>query len=214
MKFIFDVGANDGSSSIHYLRDPEAVIFAFEPNRELIETIKRAIPEHYVDWGVSTGISGKRYNIIPAAVSDYVGIAKFNVCTTADRGCSSLLELSEKGKTEWGGRRDMFPEHQIEVAVLRLDHFIEDYNINQIQYFHCDTQGSDLKVLQGMGHHIYKICEGVVEAGNKPDILYNGQNTTEETVNFLISKGFEITGITSNDVQNNEVNVNFKRKYL
>jgi FkbM family methyltransferase len=201
-KVYFDVGANDGSSSLHLNNLPNSTVYLFEPNPEMIRAITQHIASH----------NNKNFIIVPKAVSDYEGKATFNVCVTHDRGCSSLLEVSEAGKTQWGGRIDMLPAASIEVDVIRLDKFIESQFIEEIEYFHCDTQGSDLKVLQGMGDHINKIKAGVVEAAAKPDILYNGQNTLSDTAAYLQSRGFEIIAVYSNDVQENEVNIHFRRK--
>jgi hypothetical protein len=51
-----------------------------------------------------------------------------------------------------------------------------------------------------------------MEAGAKDDILYNGQNTEEESIKFLESRGFEIVSVDSNDVFRNEVNIVFRNK--
>ena len=52
---------------------------------------------------------------------------------------------------------------------------------------------------------------GVMEAANKEDILYYGQNTKDECVSFLNNNGFVITEISSNDRFDNEINICFAR---
>ena len=76
MAIYFDVGANDGSSSVDWAKDPTNEIYAFEPNPyfELNHKLMQ-YPNYY--W----------YSF---AVSDYNGKAQFNICEAADRGCSSL----------------------------------------------------------------------------------------------------------------------------
>jgi hypothetical protein len=54
---------------------------------------------------------------------------------------------------------------------------------------------------------------GTMEAGTKNDILYEGQNTEEDSIRFLESKGFEIISVDSNDVFRNEVNIVFRNRY-
>jgi hypothetical protein len=54
--------------------------------------------------------------------------------------------------------------------------------------------------------------EGAMEAAAKEDILYNGQNTQQESIKFLQKNGFDITGIQINDEYHNEVNIFFKRR--
>lgn len=193
MGIYFDVGANDGSSS-QFWKDQGHTVYAFEPN----------------PWFHQTLIH-RGYNLCKAAVSDFNGKAKFHVCDTHDRGCSSLLEVSEAGKTEWGGRTDMLPVTEIEVDVIRLDTFMQQNSIEWIDYLHCDAQGSDLAVLKGLGSMIDKVRAGVVEAAQKYDILYVGQNTAEETMTFLTENGFRIERVLGNDVQGNEINISFIR---
>ena len=196
---MFDVGANNGSSSISFAKqNANAIVYAFEPTPVLINTIKHATSEM------------KNYILTEAAVSDYNGRAMFNISGNGDWGCSSLLPLSENAKTEWNGRTDMFVTEVVEIDVIRLDTFIQEHNIPCINYLHVDTQGSDLNVLRGMGEYIHIIKEGVLEAAAKPDILYVGQNSMESSIEFLQNNSFQITKIEANDMSINEVNIYFK----
>jgi FkbM family methyltransferase len=196
----FDVGANNGSSSIGVARrDNNAIVYAFEPTPMLANYIRHATSDL------------RNYILTEVAVSDHSGRTTFNISGQNDWGCSSLLPLSEKAKTEWYGRTDMFVTEVIEVEVIRLDTFIQEHNISHIDYLHIDTQGSDLNVLRGMGEYIHIVKEGVLEAAAKPDILYVGQNSLEASVDFLQNNGFAIIKIESNDAAINEVNIYFKK---
>lgn len=199
-KIFFDVGANNGSSSINAALDNDnTIVYAFEPTPTMIEDIKRKT------------FNLKNYNIIEKAVSNYNGTAKFKVAGQADWGCSSLLDFSENSKIDWPGRTDFKVTEEIDVDVITLEKFIEENNIEKIDYLHIDTQGSDLKVLEGLGKYISIVNEGVMEAAVKTDILYNGQNTLEQSVRFLIKHGFHVYHIQVSDHYCNEVNVFFRR---
>ena len=200
-KIFFDVGANLGTSSIGIaVSDPDTSVYAFEPTPELILYLK------------TKTMDLKNYNVVGKAVSDYEGIATFNVSGLGDWGCSSLLEFSDKSKTEWPGRIDFVVTKQIQVDVIRLDNFIIENNIDVIDYFHCDTQGSDLDVLYGLGEKISIIKEGTIEAAAKQDILYKNQNTVMECIEFLKMNNFEVVSVSSNDPDYNEANISFKNK--
>jgi hypothetical protein len=123
-----------------------------------------------------------------------------------------LLEFSDKSKTDWPGRTDFLVTKQIQVEVIRLDNFIAKNNIDIIDYFHCDTQGSDLDVLYGLGEKISIIKEGTIEAAAKQDILYKNQNTVMECIEFLKMNNFEVVSVSSNDPEFNEANIHFKNK--
>jgi FkbM family methyltransferase len=200
-KIFFDVGANFGTSSIHIAKsDPDTLVYAFEPTPELILYLK------------TQTFNLKNYNVVGKAVSDYEGKANFNIAGQADWGCSSLLEFSDYSKTEWPGRTDFIVTKQIEVDVIRLDNFIIKNKIDIIDYFHCDTQGSDLDVLYGLGEKIAIVKEGTIEAATKEDILYKNQNNLMECVEFLKMHNFDIISVSSNDPQFNEANIHFKNK--
>ena len=199
-RIYFDVGANNGHQSVPVAaNEPNTTVYAFEPTPEMIGIIESRT-SHF-----------KNYNLIKKAVSNYEGKATFNVAGQCDWGCSSLLEFSDRSKVDWPGRTDFVVTQKIEVEVIRLDKFVKENSITKIDYLHIDTQGSDLNVLKGLGEQLSIVQEGAMEAASKPDILYFGQNTQEECVDFLISKGFEITRIEINDPQQNEVNIYFKR---
>lgn len=198
---MFDVGANLGTSSIDIARsNPDTFVYAFEPTPELIFFLKKKT------------LGFKNYTVVGKAVSDYEGTATFNIAGQGDWGCSSLLEFSDKSKTEWPGRTDFVVTQQIQVDVIRLDNFIIENNIDVIDYFHCDTQGSDLDVLYGLGEKISIIKEGTIEAAAKQDILYKNQNTVLECVEFLRMNNFEVISVSSNDPAFNEANIHFKNK--
>ena len=205
-KVFFDVGANDGHTSIPVAEQHgNTLVYSFEPVPELVNKI-RSRAGHLVN-----------YKIIEKAVSDYNGSTKFNVSTQENWGCSSLLDFSPKLKTEWKNIpgvynfEDIEYTKQIDVDVITLKSFIEENEIEKIDWLHIDTQGNDLNVLKGMGNTLDIVLGGALEAANKEDILYVGQNTKEECIEFLESKGFHITNIEQNDPFGNEVNIFFAK---
>ena len=198
MKIFFDVGAHEGTDSIPLAKqNPDILFYAFEPNPYMVEHLKNK----------SKDLSN--YIIIEKAVSDYNGKSNFNICTYGPSGVSSLLEFSNTARANWNGFF-LSVDEKIEVDVITLKSFIEENDIKKIDYFHCDTQGSDLKVLQGMGEYINLIDMGRVEAAIKPESLYVNQNTYIETFEFLVRNGFEILKLEAEGSQR-ECNVIFKK---
>ena len=170
MKTIFDVGANDGSSTLGMAVD--SVIYAFEPTPELCEKLRK---NETVD-----------YYVIEKAVSNFNGKAKFYVAGQSDWGCSSLYQFSDGLDKTWPGREDFKVTEEIEVDVIRLDTFIKENDIKQIDYLHCDAQGSDIKVLEGLGKYISIVKEGRIEvAKDKETSLYRADNTLEKALEIL-----------------------------
>lgn len=199
---LFDIGANFGTDSLPQARyNSECKVFAFEPTPELCEHLRK-----------SSITFSDRYRIFPIALSDYNGTSRFNVAAHNDWGTSSLLEFSEHLGETWPGRGDFYVDRRIEVTVMRFDTWFEitKPGFERIDFFHCDTQGSDLAVLKGMGDYFDLIVEGCVEAPQSDAVkLYKEQHSKEEVYDFLAERGYEVFKVES---QQNEDNLFFRRK--
>jgi hypothetical protein len=165
------------------------------------------LPIRALSWngGLSSDVAAA---IIWAAGGHIAGVED------SDWGCSSLNTFNDNLDQTWPGRTDFRVTEVIEVDVTRLDTWIETNNLQleKIDYFHCDTQGSDLRVLAGLGKYIDLIQAGVVECATREEgKLYKENPVQEEMIEFLELKGFKIKKIKSNDPYNNEANIYFTR---
>lgn len=199
---LFDVGANWGTDSLGVTAsNPFYETWAFEPTPELATHLRAA----------SISFSA-RYRVIEAALSDEDGTAAFNVSAHADWGTSSLLEFNDGLSRTWPGREDFYVDRTVEVQVARFDTWFRQTRpaLTRIDFFHCDTQGADLRVLRGMGDYVHLIVEGVVETPTNSDVrLYKGQHTKEEILDFLAERNFEVFRVES---QQNEDNLFFRKR--
>lgn len=221
---LFDVGANQGQDSLDRTRnDPMVEAWAFEPIPELFNRIDTARKNGYT-WQfyhhfepASTSYED-RYHVFPLAISDYDGESTFYVADrdpVGDWGASSLYPFVEQVSQTWPGRQDLITTRTVTVKVSRFDTWYrsQGLNLEKIDYFHCDTQGSDLRVLKGMGDYVGLIQEGVVEcARDEAAKLYKENHTVTEMKDFLTEHGFEVLREQSNDLWSNEFNVYFKKK--
>lgn len=202
-KFIlFDIGANWGTDSLEKTRCDENVIcFAFEPTPMLYQNLIKE-SESFSD----------RYFVFPYAISNFNGKAKFNIAGQADWGCSSLLEFSDDLDKTWEGRTDFVVTEEIDVDVITMKKFLEEispFKINNINFLHCDAQGSDLDVLKGFEEYIGIIEEGVIEAPHNSDVkLYKNQFLYNDVLEFFANNNLVESEIVS---QQNEYNIYFKR---
>jgi FkbM family methyltransferase len=177
---IVEVGANHGNDTERYLQIENSFVWCFEPTPELFDKLN----EMFINYN--------NIKLIKSAVSDYNGTAKFGV--GHNRGCSSLNEFSDTINTEWP-RGDFSMIGYIDVDVIRMDTFIEQNNIETIDYFHCDAQGSDLQVLKSFGDKINVLQSGQCEAANTVNLYKGVDNTAESIIEFLKENGFRITKI-------------------
>lgn len=207
---VLDVGANSGQDGLRLAAtNPSMHVIAFEPTPEMVAKIE----QNYHQLARERG-SLPNYTLIKSAVSDFNGSAVFNVAGQADWGCSSLNTFSENLDATWPGRTDFKVTHQIEVPVTRLDTFLASIGVSYITYLHCDTQGSDLSVLRGMGNYRKNLIRGCIECATSRSVaLYKEQHVLEDVCFEFARWGYEIERLQSNDVHLNEVNIHFTNKY-
>jgi FkbM family methyltransferase len=215
-RIIFDVGANNGSSTMDYLQDPTVELYAFEPNPILYDDLCKIQEKN------------PNYHPVKAAVGETDGEAVFNLAGPvvpsmpflhqegiSNYGCSSLLPFSETVHEEWEDRPDFQSFAKVNVMTIRLDTFVEMNSIPSIDYLHIDAQGMDLSVLKSLGKYLPIVKEGVLEAPiNDKKKIYTGSHTCEEAILFLLNNGFRITDIEKNDTEGNEVNLYFKNRSI
>lgn len=207
MKIVFDVGANDGRSTMDYLPNKENKVFMFEPTPFLLSKFLYPLQAGHTNL-----------TVIPCAVSNFCGRATFNVAGQQDWGCSSLKTFEEGLERTWPGRQDFKVTEKIEVEVITLSSYIVKHlpYLRQIDYLHVDTQGSDLDVLDGLGHFLSLVKEGSIEvAADSSVALYKGNHTEEQARAFLSRNGFEVTQVIPNDGflggKGNERNLKFRK---
>ena len=212
-RIIFDVGANNGESTWHFLEDPAVELYAFEPNPILYEDL------------MAKARQNPRYHPLKVAVSETNGEATFYLAGAiiqdnpllhqpglGNYGCSSLLPFASTVQDEWINRPDFSAFGSVNTMTVRLDTIIEMMEIPQIDYLHIDAQGMDLSVLKSVGKYLPIVKEGVLEAPiNNKKKIYEGSHTCEEAILFLLNNGFQIYNIEKNDTEGNEVNLFFKR---
>jgi FkbM family methyltransferase len=202
MATYFDIGANDGDSTLPFARTGHTV-WAFEPHPGFCDIIRRK----------ASGLTN--YRLVQKAVSDYDGRSEFHVYGSED--CSSLSAPMPGHESVWPHLREgsMDTLWTIQVEVTTLATFIRENRIRRVDWLHCDAQGHDLRVLKGLGDYSRIVAAGVVECASSPDVaLYEGHCHRDGVVEWLESNGFRVDSVSKNDPRghcgpDNEVNVFF-----
>jgi FkbM family methyltransferase len=206
MKLLIEVGAYDGHDSLSYHANGYRV-FTFEPKRDLFKALYERT-KHL-----------NNYTVIEKAVCLTNGTTTFNICQAG--GASSILPFrsNEELVRTWSANRTdvQYSGESYVVNTTRLDTFIEENSLQNetIDYIHIDAQGVDLEVLQSIGGYIKNVRAGVIETVVDPNkSIYRGQTTNvySNVKEFLMSNGFLISGVTSNDNTACEYNVHFYRQ--
>lgn len=173
--------------------DSSLIVFAFEPNKDLISKIysEFEIPQNYI--------------IIDKAVSNMNGKSPFYICSLDS--CSSLMN--------WGNGPKLGKMTKIEVECIRMDNFIKDNQIENIEFVSIDTQGNDLNVLCGFGEKIEIVEKGTCESLSKDTNwkLYENQPHFLDFVKFFKKNNFSISWDWNwgGAIQFNEINIKFEK---
>lgn len=171
---VLDIGSRDLEHSLKFgAKYPEARIIAFEPNPFGIQQCRHRL-----------GVMGhNNIELHDIALSDQEGEMDFYSVAVND-GCSSLLEPIDVpyGLKQWA---------TVKVKVQRLDTFLIDQGIETVDVLWLDTQGTELKVLEGMGDLLDKVKCIHTEASPRP--YYKGHILKNELESFLHTKGFTTT---------------------
>lgn len=210
---IFDVGAYNGLDGIALaLKNKKSMIHAFEANPELIKTIK----ENKKKIEKFLNVDIKNYKILNLAVSNKKKLFQFNIAKNPT--VSSLNQFSKNLEKTWPGYKDAHCTiiKKVKVKGITLNEYCKKNQIFKIDYLHIDTQGNDLKVLQGLKKKINIVERGVLEAAvNQKNALYKNNHTIKDVKKFFDKNKFEIDKILSVNAENsNEKNIFFYKKNM
>ena len=208
-KFIFDVGAFDGMTGLSLaIENPQYMVHAFEANKYLMNIIlhnKKKL-EKFLNFKI------KNYKSYNYAISNKNKISTFNIAKNPT--VSSLNKFSKNIDKTWPGWRESHCHFvkKTKIKTIRLENFCKKMGIDTIDYLHVDTQGNDLKVLQGLGRLISKVNLGVIETAiNKKKALYSNNHTLIDVKKFFKQNKIKILR-TENPINlKNEINVYFEK---
>ncbi|WP_051205226.1 FkbM family methyltransferase [Salinimicrobium xinjiangense] len=174
LKTVFDVGANTGQTAVIYNEKfPEATIYSFEPVRKtFLELVKNTK-------------NNKRIVCNNLAFGDRKESIEINLY---EGGSSNLNSL----KKEVMSTNDHLKET---IKVTTGDIFCEENNISEIDLLKIDTEGYEIKVLEGFSRMISesKIKAIYCEVGFSP---LNKRNTyINELFDFARQNDFQFYGL-------------------
>ncbi len=208
---IFDIGANEGNDGLAFsLLFKDCTIYAFEPNEELIKIIR----SNKKNLENTIGHKLNNYKLFNNAISNRNTKISFNISNNI--GAHSLYDFNKNLHKFKRHQEGYEIKKKTRVNVIKLSSFLKDKKFRRIRYLHCDAQGSDINVLKGLNSEIKYLDFGVVEvsAKNESNLYKKSNNNLFNLKKFLKKKNFLIHKIESNDIYNNELNINFRNKSL
>lgn len=175
MLVVLDVGASIGSMTEYFLDIfPKATVHCFEPYDPSYKKLIAKFGDSHRVVANKTGLSNE-----PGELKMYL---------QSDSGYNSLSDAVNKPS------EDMKGEYQM-VQIRTIGDYCKEKGIGQIDFIKIDTEGLDLKVLQG--------CETMLRNGNIKYIFVectfnkdNFQNTPFEELNEYLQKfNFKVRAI-------------------
>lgn len=191
-----DVGlSGDASQSAIWLdRDPDLVVFGFEPVKTNLEQLYMSVDQRIHRY------LGSRFFVIPVALGAEEGTFPIYV-TTIDSGRSSLLKPIN---FEISSIEDV---RQFTLSQF-LDHFPFDF-IDRIDYLKTDCQGSDLEVIIGAEKYLHRIAVITTECENNE---YAQSTNSFEHVNDFLNK-HNFVCVNGSNFQTDELKPKLLRAY-
>lgn len=177
MKIIIDIGASNGVYCNKWARNRDYMVYAFEPNPKSFKKIR-------------TSSNLKKHQL---AVSDSDGEVIFYEANYTNS--SSILPFTENTK-RWKNPTPATPElktiNTFKVNCVRLDNFLKENEITEIDFIKIDTQGHDLAVIKSLGDFIYNVKEIVCEVQIVDYELYKNSSKKDDLMNYMKEKGFTV----------------------
>lgn len=125
---MLDVGAHDGLYSLLAARRiGSGKIWAFEPSARERQRLK-----------LNLFLNGSSIDIIPKAVGEKPGTAKFYICQGEQTGCNSLRPPTVDD-----------PLQVLEVEITTIDTVLAEKKIDRIDFVKMDIEGAELDALKG-----------------------------------------------------------------
>tara|TARA_R110000824_G_scaffold136815_1_gene300604 strand:+ start:338 stop:955 length:618 start_codon:yes stop_codon:yes gene_type:complete len=203
MKVGLNIGAGTGESN--YLFSDFDIVHCFEPNVPSFNLLKESAPDNL-----------KLYNY---GISDTEGHKTFN---NYDHFLySSLLDFDKGGEFyKLLSQVDIGFDHcrwKTKIKVKRLDTFITENNLTNINLIKIDTQGHDLNVVKSLGSYITIVNTIILECQTKN--LYKNSSTKKDIISHMNNNHFALINTEDMDRAlccNGEIfeeNLTFKNKY-
>jgi FkbM family methyltransferase len=179
IRTVFDVGAHIGQSAALFSDTfPDAQIHSFEPDPHSFAALRQLASGYPAVTAVN------------AAVGDREGEATFFVNTFSQT--NSLLRPRDGAGQYLVATDGLDVRQETTVGVLTLDGYCATHSIQQIDFLKLDTQGYELRVLDGaaslMSRHAIPLI--YLEVGFVT--LYEGQPLFPEVYQYLFDRGYRL----------------------
>lgn len=201
-KTLIQVGAHTGDDClIEACRRFGHNLFMFEPNPKRVAELEMK------------AAGAPNIQVIPMAVSNYDGKAKFHIACHDD--CSSLQQFDVHANRTWVHEWHPYKRFEmvddVEVEVIRLDTFLNNRAIQTVDLIEVDAQGEDLRVVESLGVRSADVKSIQIEVNISGVPLYDNSFSREQAIEFFAKQGFQ-KHVSWKQSLNREENVIFRNR--
>ncbi|WP_458207728.1 FkbM family methyltransferase [Haladaptatus sp. NG-SE-30] len=181
---VVDVGANLGYYALMEAATvgSSGAVYAFEPVPRNVEILRG-----------STELNGfDNLEVFETAVSDSSGVATMSITNESNWGSLTDDEPKRKLSDYYRNRREKITVGTQDVSTIRLDDFLPERGVTDIDAVRMDVEGHEIEVLDGMAELLQKAsspCKVMVEFHNI--IFDDAKATIGNSVQDLLDLGFE-----------------------
>jgi len=181
VKVVFDGGALDGGSALHYASlFPQATVYSFEPFPESFANVQRAVAQN------------PRIRPVNRALAEQVGPRTFH--SNRDGATNSLLpnapDINKYLPTEW-----VAPTGSVTVQCTTVDAFVAEQKIEKIDLLKLDVQGGELLVLAGAEDLIRRQAVDLIYTEVNYAETYAGAARYYDLFSHLEARGYRLYGL-------------------
>ncbi|MDA7449719.1 FkbM family methyltransferase [Candidatus Pelagibacter ubique] len=182
INLFFDIGCHLGNySDIIISNYPKAVVYMFEPQKKIFDKIKIKYEKNLNVYIYNLAISNKKSY-------QNLYINKFDVASTLSK-INLQDELLKKRARYFGEDPSKMIEEIQNIETIKLDEFINEKKIKNIDLIKIDTEGHEFEVLDGLRENIQKIKFILIEfQSNKIFDSYD----SEKIDKYLKANKFEL----------------------
>ena len=186
INIIFELGSRDLIDAIKLLNYYNCKVYAFECNPDCLIECKKQLTNLDTNSKEKLFLINKAVSLLDNDVSFYpFDLTKYN-----NMGSSSMLKIDfTKRNLDDPDYNKPNPQKEIVVSGTRLDTFIINNNIENIDLLCIDLQGYELNAIKSLGDLLYKVKYIITECSIQSTYI-NGSNFIELN-NYLISYNFK-----------------------
>uniref|UniRef100_A0A6C0E7C1 Methyltransferase FkbM domain-containing protein n=1 Tax=viral metagenome TaxID=1070528 RepID=A0A6C0E7C1_9ZZZZ len=185
IKIIFELGSRDLIDAIALYKHYNCKLYAFECNPDCLSECNKQLQQ-------CNQIARDHITLVDKAVSlidDEISFFAFDLTKYDNMGASSMfkIDFTTRNTSDPDYNREN-PQKEVRVKGTRLDTFMKDNSIPNIDLLCMDLQGYELNALKSLGEHIRNVKYIISETSIQS--TYIGGATFAELHAYLSSYGF------------------------